>query len=220
MSARLTFDEARHAYTLEGPGAAPRVLPSVTEILRAVGLIDLSRIPAHYLDAARDRGTRVHHAAHHLSEGTLEWSTVLEEERGYVEACAAFLTSSGFVMSAQEVRLYSAVLGYAGTTDALGYWQGEPADADYKTGDPNLVAAQYQLAAYVHAIREGLARTPPTPVEWLDVAPTTPIRRLSVRLRRNGTYQITEYRKPTDSSVWLAAVTVYRAQRALKGIAA
>lgn len=196
----LTFDEAAHRYTLDG-----HELPSVTTILRTVGLINFDGIPERVLQGAQARGTRVHTGVHFLSEGTLDWSSVADEDRGYIEAAAAFFGESQFEVLAQEQRLFSRVYRIAGTCDIYGYWGGQPAVGDFKTGSEKAVAARYQLAWYALMLRER------PPVEWLDFTPTTPIVRVSIEIRKDGTYTTHVHSDPRDTQVALAALTVYRA---------
>jgi hypothetical protein len=204
----IAFDEAEHRYVVNGEEWL-----SVTTVLARVGLIDFSGVPRGILEAAQRRGTRVHLAAHYLTEGTLDWDSVAIEERGYVEAAAAFLRDAGFDVLAQERRLAHPRYRYAGTADIVGWWQGYPAVADYKTGDPDNVAADLQLSAYAEALRAV------PPAEWFDFTPTTPIKRVSIRLSKDGRYQAEPYEKPTDFSLFLAALTTAQEQvrRGLKG---
>lgn len=201
----LTFDEPTHTYELRHPDGPVEALPSVTTILRAVGLINFDGVPEKVLVAARERGRRCHKAAQFLTEGTLDWDTVDPDERGYVEAAGRFLADAQFDVLAQERRLYHAAHRVAGTCDLLGWWQGKPAVGDWKTGDPDVVAARYQLAFYASMLRAM------PPLEWIDMAPSTPIQRVSIRLHKDGRYSADVYRDPTDHQVALAALTVYRA---------
>jgi hypothetical protein len=207
----IDFDEAAHRYVVNGEEWL-----SVTTVLARVGLIDFSGIPRGILEAAQNRGTRVHKAAHYLTEGTLDWDSVVIEERGYVEAAAAFLKAAEFEVLAQERRIAHPTYRYAGTADIIGWWQGRPAVGDYKTGDPDDVAADLQLSAYAEALR---AVPPP---EWFDFTPATPIARVSIRLFKDGRYLPEVYDRPEnarDFSKFLAALTTAQEQlrRGLKG---
>lgn len=201
----LSFDEPTHTYALHHDGGPVEALPSVTTILRTVGLINFEGVPEPVLEKARARGTRVHKAAQFLTEGTLDWPSVDEAERGYVIAYGKFLADARFEVLAQEQRLWHPVHRFAGTTDAVGYWDGGPAVADLKSGDADAVGARFQLAAY-----EACLRALP-PLEWLDFAPSTPIARISIAVRKNGTYKADVYRDPGDHRTWMAALTVFRA---------
>lgn len=208
---RLDFEPEAHTYTLHTPGGGQRVLPSVTGILRTVGLINFDGVPSGILEKARDRGTRVHKAAQYLTEGTLDWATVDDSERGYVEAYARFLATSQLRVLAQEVRLWHPSYAIAGTTDAVGWWDGRPAVADLKSGNPDLVAARYQLAFYAMMLRES------PPLEWIDVTTSTPITRISIAVRKDGTFRADVYTDPRDHQIAMAALAVYRAIEQQRG---
>jgi ATP-dependent exoDNAse (exonuclease V) beta subunit len=198
----ITFVPDTHEYF----DASGQRVPSVTQVLQAAGLIDFSGVPSAILLAAQARGTRVHKAAHYLTENALDWASVDESERGYVEACALFLSTAQFEVLGQERRLFHRVHRYAGTCDIIGWWGGRPAVADYKTGNPNDVAADIQLAAYAEALRSDL------PIEWLDASATTPIERVSVRLFKDGRFSAELYPDSRDFSIFLACLTVMREQ--------
>jgi PD-(D/E)XK nuclease superfamily protein len=94
---RLTFDPVGHRYALEGVG-----LPSVTQVLQAVGIIDFSGIPQPILLAARDRGSAVHAAAHYYNENDLDVEAFAAEFPGYwpyLEAWITFRRESGFALA-------------------------------------------------------------------------------------------------------------------------
>jgi hypothetical protein len=207
----IDFDEAEHRYLVNGEEWL-----SVTTALARVGLIDFSGVPLGIIEAAQRRGTRVHKAAHYLTEGTLDWDSVVIEERGYVEAAAQFLADARVDVLDQERRLAHLLYRYAGTADVIGWWNGGPAVLDYKTGDPDDVAADLQLAAYAEALRAH------PPVEWFDFTPATPIARVSIRLYRDGKYDPEEYTGPKharDFPKFLNALATAQEQvaRGLKG---
>lgn len=202
MALVIDFDEAAHVYRVNG-----EVWPSVTQVLSRAGLINFEGVPDHILKGAQARGTRVHRAMHYLTEGTLDESTVDDHDRGYVEAGKSFLRDSQFEVLQQETRLLHPKYRYCGTTDIVGWWRELPAVGDYKTGDPDDVAADLQIAAYAEALRE----TPP--VEWFDFTPTTPIQRVSIRLFKDGHYSAELYTNPRDFATFLACLTVVREQQ-------
>lgn len=202
----LHFDAADHRYELHHQGGGVETLPSVTTILRAAGLIDFSGAPSAVLAGAQARGTRVHTALHYAAEGTLDWSTVSVDDRPYVDAGMAFLTTAQFRPLCLEHRLWHPAYRFAGTTDLVGWWGDSPAVADYKTGRAADVAADLQLAAYA-----GCLRTSP-PLAWMDVTLSTPIVRVSVELTKTGTFRTEVYRNPNDFTTFLSCLTVYREQ--------
>jgi hypothetical protein len=197
----IDFDEAEHLYVVNGVWR-----PSVTQILERTGLVDFSSIPRPIRNAALARGRRVHKAAQFLVEDDLDMDTVAIEERGYVEACANFLQTSGFVILGSERRIASLRYGYAGTTDALGRWRDGFALADWCTGDLWESAKDLQTSGYAEALREN------PPAEWSGFTPTTPIARIGVHLHKNGDFSTEPYADPRDFSKFLAAVAVVHEQ--------
>ena len=149
--AGFEFDPIAHRYTLNG-----REMPSVTTILR--GLDDFSSVPAHRLEAARDRGTRVHTACNLAVLGTLDENTVDDEVAPYLAQFRKFLRESRFIPTLTECRVYDESLWYAGTLDLFGDLPGcMDVQIDIKSGAmPRSVGPQ--TAAYAHAMlaRHGL----------------------------------------------------------------
>lgn len=229
MTPVLTFDELAHAYFLDGVR-----VPGVTDVLRGAGLISLvdwrdaeaklmielgysqaSLVPSEILQNALARGTRVHRACHFLSEGDLDWDTVDEKDAGYVRAAQQFFADSGFELLrapdgspvGRELRVRSVRYRYAGTTDLVGRLNRHVAIVDWKTGNPEDVSADLQLAAYENALREM-----PELVELIGLQPTEPILRCSVRLSKDGKYHATPYNTPKharDFSYFAAALSLH-----------
>ncbi len=198
----ITFIEESHEY-IDAGGVR---WPSVTEILERVGLVDFSSIPKPIRLAALSHGRRVHRAAHFLTEGTLDWSSVAEEEKGYVEACAGFLTASEFEIAGQERLIWHPRYRYAGTTDAFGWWHGGHAIADWCTGDLVDSAKDLQTSGYAEALRVR------PPVEWLDFTTVSPIARVGVHLKKNGKFSTAPFADPQDWPKFLAATSIVHEQ--------
>jgi len=143
MGDALTFDEAAHAYTLNG-----RPVPSVTQVLW--DLLPSWRASEWYLQ----RGRAVHACAAMIAHGVaFENDPAID---GQVEACRKFFREiQPFVIEAEE-RVSSTAYQYAGTLDMACRIGGKPMVVDYKaTLTPSV---PYQLAAY------GMARVPPVNV--------------------------------------------------------
>jgi len=153
----LKFEEKGHRYTVDG-----RFVPSVTQVLEAAGLIDLTGIPTHILRRAGERGTRVHQAAALLLRGELDWSSVAEAIGGYVQALDTFLRYSKFepIKETVEQPLYCPRYDYCGTPDVLGMHSKPQLFGkrdkrtltllDWKTG--MMPAVRYQLAGYANVL--------------------------------------------------------------------
>jgi hypothetical protein len=201
----LVFDAEQHTYTLDGV-----VLPSVTGVLKASGLIDFSSIPPRYLEAALERGRIVHQALHYYNENDLDVGEFVgnyPQYAGYLQAWIAFKEQRRFRPMLCERRLVSRRHGVAGTLDCLGEMDGHGALVDFKTGNPEDVAADLQTAAY-----EAFAR------EWAKedaalaafFASHKVVRRFSVRLKRDGAFSVSPYSNPGDYSEFLALVAARR----------
>jgi hypothetical protein len=140
----IRFDELKHEYWL-----GEIRLPSVTETLRAAGLIDTS----HYTEHARDRGTAVHAAVLYDDQGDLDESTLDPEVKPYLEQWREFKkhTRAGIITS--EAKLWSGVDLYAGTLDKYLRLNGRRTIIDIKTNSmPEWVVEQ--LGGYSRAWRE------------------------------------------------------------------
>ncbi len=105
----LTFEPEAHRYTLHRGATARReeeaeaiLLPSVTGVLQASGLIDFSRIPPTILRDARDRGGAVHQAVHYFNEGDLDVESFRADFPAYapyLDAWLRFRQDSGFELA-------------------------------------------------------------------------------------------------------------------------
>lgn len=211
----LTFDAPTHRYTLDGA-----IVPSVTGILKASGLIDFSRIPEAILAAAQYRGTIVHQACDLTNQGDLDLDQFREDFPdyvGYVEAWQRFIAENAYVPLLNEGRIASRRHQIAGTFDTFGLMHGHGALIDYATGHPQDVSKDYQTAAYF-----GLA------LEWAEEPDCDPwlrdylvnqkvIRRYAVQLKATGSYQLHPYNDPADFRKFLTLVEAQRIVIARRG---
>jgi len=183
--ANLTFDPEKHVYCLDG-----QQVPSVTQILRTLGIIDTRWATEHALE----RGTAVHQAIQFLVEDDLDWSTVTPEIAPYLDAFWQFAGDVELQVNDTEMIVYSPTHRYAGRLDLLATVQGERAIIEIKTGKA-LDWVNLQLAAYAMC--------------YDGVLPA----RFCLELRANGTYRLTEHRKPTDLSEWMSCLAVYQIRK-------
>ena len=112
----LIFDSDKHLYTLDMEGQTLQ-LPSVTQILRFVSRELYGEVPAHILDAAADRGTRVHEAIEMVAK--FGWMEADTDIMPYVVAYQEWEKEYGFKVLASEYKTYHRTRLYAGTADAL-----------------------------------------------------------------------------------------------------
>lgn len=148
----LAFDEALHRYTVKG-----RTVPSVTQILDP--LIDFSMVDREVLERARRLGTAVHRLIELEVAGTLDESSVSGILVGFLEQWRDFVKVTGFRTLHNELRLYSARYGYAGTMDLHGMLDDETL-IDTKSGATPKTAG-LQTAAY-HQLGVENGYFPPT----------------------------------------------------------
>jgi hypothetical protein len=209
----LEFCQSSHVYTLDS-----QVVPSVTGVLRASGIIDFSQAPSDMLAAALERGTVVHKALHYHAERDLDVSQFeadFPDYAGYLRSGLSFLGRRDVVPVLLEHRVASRKHRVAGTIDFLGEMSGHGALIDWATGDPRDSGKSLQTAAY-----HGLA------LEWASEDPQLAafiarhkvVRRYSVRLKKDGSLpQPTPYTDPFDYSQFLTLVSARRIVEQHKG---
>lgn len=202
----LMFDAATHTYRVNG-----RVVPSVTQVLETVRVLDVgdySRDGDDAQAARMQRGTDIHAwtRAYDVDPVAAETSAVAT---GLTTApyCAAYrqaLADLTPVTLWAEQPLYDAVLRVAGTPDRV--WRfvdhGAPVDAvvDLKTGDPDSWH-RYQLAGY-----RALFRANPELARELGLSPR--LDGYGLYLGALGTYRLVRY--PDAPREWAAfAVTAH-----------
>ena len=195
----LAFDAATHTYTLDG-----LVVPSVTQILKAVGLIDFSHVPLHILAKALDRGTQVHRAVHFWNDRDLDvdrFAREFPDYAPYLDGWRRFCEQRHFVPFVSEHRVASRLHQCAGTLDCLGLLDGEAVLLDFATGHPHDVAKDLQTAAYYALATEWRAEDPILDAFWSQ---QPVIRRHAVALKRTGTFTIETYSNQRDYRTFLA----------------
>jgi len=141
----MIFNPAAHEYT-ENDGTP---IPSVTQIIKAAGIID----DRWYTQEARDKGSAVHELAERYAAG------IRVDNKGnplaayeYVNSFAAWCRDYHVFTLSTECRVYHKINGkaYAGTYDILADIGGKTVLIDIKTGAKAKWHA-VQLAAYAMA---------------------------------------------------------------------
>jgi hypothetical protein len=134
----LTFDASTHTYRWRGLR-----VPSVTQILQPIAE-DFGAVRADVLEAAADRGRKVHAAIDSLHK----YGGFPHEEFAHIDRYADWLSSSGFLHEASELVGYSERWGYAGTADLVGTIGTERWLIDIKTSAAVPRSVGPQTAAY------------------------------------------------------------------------
>lgn len=148
MPGELHFDAASHTYSVDGV-----IVPSVTQVLEACGVVDYSYLPPDTRTMALTRGSAVHLATQYDDEGDFDEASA-PELLPYVEAWRRFRAETGFAPTSIEQRVYSARYGYAGTLDRIGAnGRGDLCLVDVKTSSAE-GWVRLQTAAYCGALDE------------------------------------------------------------------
>lgn len=189
----LRFDAETHTYW-----HGEHRVPSVTQVLGAMTDLDeIRRLRPGVIEHASERGDAVHYGCELYDQGRLDWDTVGDEIRPYIEAWVKFRAETGFVPDAIEERVFHPVHKYAGTLDRRGTLHGVPSIVDIKC-----VAAMYpttglQTAAYAKAIEAA--------------APGTPqFARAAVQLLPTGQYKLHVYADRADWPTFLGMLNIIR----------
>lgn len=185
MPAELFFDEAAHRYTVNG-----RTIPSVTQIISAVGLYEFDFVSRETLRIAAERGRIVHTYIEWYERGVLDFDSLDPELEGYLRSYILCKRHHSIPDPDQiEQRVYSDRYGYAGTLDQrFGDWIN-----DHKTGSRDPVHG-IQLSAY-----------------WLAEHPNLnekPERLTCGYYSNNGQFELVDY--PYEPLVWLSILAEYK----------
>lgn len=200
----LTFDAATHTYQLDG-----QEIPSVTQVLESVGLIDYSHIPWSTREMALERGRAVHEAIELDLEGDLDEESADEAGvLGYVQAARNARAALGILLpDAWEQRVYHERWQYAGTLDL----RAGSILLDWKTNQAEYWV-RYQLAAYAACIAQVDGRT-----HWGAAL----VRRVCIELHPDSTYCLYEFGAESlfdDLQTFLAALRVHREKTNLRSL--
>jgi hypothetical protein len=181
--AGLTFDVTSHVYRY-----GDRVVPSVTQILRAIDNFD--RVDPQLLERARRFGQHVHAATDLFDRGVLDEENLDALLLPYLNAYKLFLSQTSFVVTHSEQQIYNPRQRYAGTLDKRGKWKGSTWLLDLKSGAvPRSVGLQ--TSAYREACDE------------------KPKKRLCLQLMRNR-YKLIKCEEASDWSYFVSYLNVHR----------
>lgn len=104
----ILLDEATHIYNVDG-----HIIPSVTQILFAMGLIKSYTNNPWYAE----RGIAIHRACHLMDIDDLDESTLDPQLRGYIDAYRKFKEESAWKFEHLEESLCHPAYRYCGTPD-------------------------------------------------------------------------------------------------------
>lgn len=186
---RLTFDEDRHVYEIDGVR-----VPSVTQVLAEAGLWrPAPGVSQADLDFTRGLGTAVHLATAMDDEGELDEDSVALTVSPYLEAWRRFRSDLKPEILVIEEQVVNPDYRYAGTVDRVVRLQGRTTILDIKTGSPHPSTA-LQTAAYARCGRIGANR-------------------MAVYLTKEGKYKAETHSDQSDWNIFAAALAVVQWQR-------
>lgn len=192
----LTFEPEPHIYRFRGV-----VVPSVTQVLEASGVVDYSYLPPAMRKFALQRGSLIHLATQYDDEGDLDLTALDETLVPYVHAWRAFRRDTCFEPEVIEERVYDPNRNYAGSLDRAGFYLNRRrVVVDLKSNNAEAWVA-LQLAAYAQAFE-------PDQAALLD--------RVCVELHGDGTYRIITYRgvdQARDFSDFACCLRAYQLQQ-------
>lgn len=180
------FDAERHEYWL-----GPVRLPSVTQVL--ADLYEFDGIPPSILREAAARGTYVHKATELHDRDDLDWTSLHPPYVPYVEAWLRFRDERKPEILEVEQRDYHRRLMYAGTWDRLLMLDGALTLTDVKTTYKVSRVDALQTAGYQGIVEQDRGRK----IE----------RRITVQLRKDGSYQVVPWDDRKDFAVFCASLT-------------
>lgn len=185
----IDFIEATHEYSIKG-----RVLPSVTRVLVALGLL-------HTVDdeSALERGRSAHEACRMVDQGCLDRRSVDPIIAGYLEAWERLRREKTFRVAAIEKKVANLAMGCAGRYDRKIVMDGERMILEIKTGPVQRCHA-LQLVAYAEMETRA------------DRKLHAPLGRIAAHLSSDGAYQFERYKAvdySRDLRAWMSAVNLY-----------
>ena len=193
----LVFDEAEHRYTVDGV-----VVPSVTTVLSAVGIPDLSFVNKEVLKASAEFGTAAHLACELYDKGELDEDALDPALRPILDQWIVLSNEmcAGMTEVLIEKRLYSKQCGFAGTLDRAYFNELKKAliIVDIKTGE-HTPSAGPQTAAYAQLVSEVYG------IKFRNV------KRYTAHLLHGKEFgKLVPYTDPADWPVFLSALNIYK----------
>jgi hypothetical protein len=229
-----TFDEARHLFMIDGVPA-----PSITGIMSAVNITDISKIPIGILKKAAERGTFVHRYCEILDGGEApermrkmdEWiatlgetnengeliypwlGTTAEECRPYVEAYRKFLVDKSPAWAViEKPMVYEDNISsevYGGIPDRIGRMAGED---NLSVVDIKTSAKLYGTEGIQLAAQAILYANQPEAATTDGDTPwrvATAMPRYILHLKKDGTYDLVPYDSLHDYDWWMQALGLF-----------
>ena len=186
----LQFFDKGHIYLLDGER-----LPCVSDLCRFLHREVYADAPPWQMEAAADRGTKVHAATEALDKAGR--AGIEEDYIPYLQAYAAFRREHDVTWELIEYADYHPAHRYAGTIDRYGMVDGCRTLVDIKT--------TYRVMKPLCGASLNLYRM------MLEARQKTVDRLMILHLKKDGTYKLIRFEK--DDSVPMALITLHTALR-------
>lgn len=177
----ITLNRETHSYSNN--------LPSVTGILKSVGLIDA----AWFTDEGKERGKAVHLACEYLDQGDLDEESLDPQIVPYLEAYKKFKRETGWEFDWIEAPVSDKAHLYSGTPDRI--LTARPRKSvDIKTGVHQRWHA-IQAIAYINCLDDPFSYS-----------------RFGLYLQANGNYSLREFPRTeyaADLAIWQSALNLF-----------
>lgn len=188
----FTFDAVKHLY-FDAEGI---IVPSVTQALKASGLINFDHVHPSVLERKRQLGTLVHKAAELYDHGTIGGFDIPAEVDEYLVGYIKFRDDCGFVPTWIEQPQLGEIHGmvYGMQPDRAGMLNDELHIVELKCGAASHPAWGVQLAAYATG----------------KYGRGTKVKRAAIQLGPQFPrgYKIHPYEDPNDYQIWACALAL------------
>ena len=185
----LTYNDIKHEYQLDG-----MIIPSVTQVLKGAGLVNLDFIDKDLLAEKADLGHKVHSTTELYDLGTLDLFSLHPTLSNYLDSWVKFRKDFNFQPTEIELKLHHELYRFAGTVDRIGTMNNELILLDIKSGK-KFRTHEVQTAAYKLLFDQGKKKT-----EKIK-------KRYAVYLSEHG-YKLEPHTDTNDTAVFLAALTI------------
>jgi len=186
---KIDFLAETHIYTVDG-----KIVPSVTQIITGLGMVDFGAVPKHDLIKGRNRGREVHAIAESFDKGKLIIESIDPELVGYFKGWLKFIKDYSPVWKEIEMRGYNR-LGYCFTLDRVGLIDGKTILLDLKTSEMKVASHTIQTALYQKGYEEFTGNK--IKGRWV------------LHLSKEGVYKVEEHKDINDYFHATAAVMIY-----------
>jgi hypothetical protein len=152
----FTFDEASHVYRV-----GSTIVPGCTRVIDHAGLTSFENVRDDVLERRGRLGKIVHRSCHFLDQRDLDWLTVAEDAKGYVESWAILCEDMKVEWALIEHQCIGEIDGmkFGMQIDRQGLVGGEDAIVDLKISRQAESWHGVQLAGYAIGLPHGLIST-------------------------------------------------------------